>query len=222
MLQGEENAEVWDQFKMNIKSSLEDALTFALRGDFDHACAASLEVNEPVAQIFAIKMGVLAHSMTKAVFPPLEELQRMATSLPETHPFTGLARALVGLIAGEVIPADYSRVFRDATTQFEFADDADHELLGFLFLDARTPGFSEFAKKYIDFYKGKSDVVCSYIEAIIERNAIFDKLYSITSYDAFRDELIINKMLDEVQILYWDKLMQEEYLINYAEITQEN
>ena len=193
MLQREEDAKVWEQFKTEVKSSIEDALAFALRGDFDHACAASLEIKEPVAQIFAIKMGVLAHSMTRAIFPPLEELRRMAVDLPETNPFTSLARALVGLVAGEVIPADYSRVFRDATSQFEFVNDLDHELLGFLFLDARTPGFSDFSKKLVEFYSGKSDVVCSYIEAINERNAIFDKLYSITSYDAFRDELGLYK-----------------------------
>jgi len=193
MLQRKEDAEVWNQFKANIRGSLEEALSFALKGDFDHACAASLDIESPVAKVFAIKMGVLAHSMTKAIFPPLEELVNVAASLPGDYSFTNLARALVGLVAGEVIPADYSRMFREATTQFQFADDMEHELLGFLFLDTRTPDFEDFSKKLVDFYRGKSDVLCSYIEAINERNAIFDKLYSITSYDAFRDELGLYK-----------------------------
>jgi hypothetical protein len=193
MLRKGENAEIWNKFRSGISSSIEDALPFAMRGNFDQACAASLDVEGPIAQIFAIKMGVLAHSMTKAIFPPLNVLKKLAAGLPEDHPFTDLARALVGLVAGEVIPADYSRVFRDATAQFEFINDVDHEMLGFLFLDARTTDFPEFAKKFVDFYRGKSEVACSYIEAIIERNAIFDKLYSITSYDAFRDEMGLYK-----------------------------
>ncbi|MFX1367323.1 MAG: hypothetical protein ACFFAY_01810 [Promethearchaeota archaeon] len=193
ILKKEERAEVWNQFKTSVNCSIDDALQYAMRGKFDQACAASLDVEEPIAQIFAIKMGVLAHSMTKAIFPPLGVLKKLVTDLPESHPFADLAKALVGLVAGEVIPADYSRVFRDATAQFAFIDDVDHEMLGFLFLDARTPDFPDFSKQFVEFYKGRSEIVCAYIDAINERNAIFDKLYSITSYDAFRDEMGLYK-----------------------------
>jgi hypothetical protein len=53
--------------------------------------------------------------------------------------------------------------------------------------------YPEFASKLMDLYRGRSEVVCSFIEAIEERGRIFDKLYSITSYDGFKDELGIYK-----------------------------
>jgi len=183
----------WNQFKEESKGSLNDALTHAMRGEFDRACAIAMSNEGVLAGIFSIKMGALAHSMTKAIPPTLAELRAIASRLPEDHPFTDFAKILVGSVAGEVIPADYSRVFRETMGRFEFIENDEHLILGFLFLDVRVVDNSEFARKLVKLYKGKSEVVCSFIEAIQERNNIFDKLYSITSYDGFKDELGLYK-----------------------------
>jgi len=183
----------WSQFKEESRGSLNDALAHAMRGEFDRACAIAIEHEGVLAGIFSIKMGSLAHSMTKAIPPALTELRKVAMKLPKDYPFTDFARILVGSVAGEVIPADYSRVFRESMSRFEFVDDDEHLMLGFLFLDARVVDNSEFAKQLVKLYKGKSEVVCSFIEAIQERNSIFNKLYSITSYDGFKNELELYK-----------------------------
>jgi hypothetical protein len=183
----------WNQFKEDSKGSLNDALAHAMRGEFDRACAIAMSNEGVLAGIFCIKMGALAHSMTKAIPPTLAELRAIATKLSDDHPFTGFAKILVGSVAGEVIPADYTRVFRETMINFEFIEDDEHLMLGFLFLDVRVADYSEFSENLVKLYKGKSEVYCSFIEAIQERNNIFAKLYSITSYDGFKDELGLYK-----------------------------
>jgi hypothetical protein len=183
----------WNQFKEETVGSLNDALVHAMRGEFDRACAIAMHNEGVLAGIFSIKMGALAHSMTKAVPPTLTELKAIALRLSEDHPFTPFAKILVGSIAGEVIPADYARVFRESMNHFEFIEDNEHLMLGFLFLDSRVVDYSEFSENLVRLYKGKSEVYCSFIKAIQDRNNIFDKLYSITSYDGFKDELGLYK-----------------------------
>ena len=45
----------------------------------------------------------------------------------------------------------------------------------------------------MELFKEKSEVVCSFIEATNDRGKLFEKLYSITSYDGFRNELGVYK-----------------------------
>ena len=193
LLDRHEPEKKWNQLKEDLTGSLSDALAHALRGEFDRACAIAMGCEGELAGIFSIKMGALAHSMTKAIPPTLVELKTIASELSDKHQFTKFARVLVGSIAGEVIPADYYRVFRESMNHFEFIDDEEHLILGFLFLDARVVDYYEFSEKLQQMYRGKSEVYCSFIEAIQERNNIFAKLYSITSYDGFKDELDLYK-----------------------------
>ncbi|MHA1769884.1 MAG: hypothetical protein ACTSV3_08575 [Candidatus Thorarchaeota archaeon] len=183
----------WSDFRTCFKCNLEDALSFAMKGEFDRACALAMDSDSPAAKAFAVKMGALAHTMTRIVPPPLSDLKRLAEEIPDQFPLADFVRTLAGFISGEVIPADYSRAFREATNRFEFVDNQEHALMGFLFLDPRVVSYPEFAKKMRAFYDGKSEIVCSFIDSIEERGRIFDKLYSITSYDAFRDDLGIYK-----------------------------
>jgi hypothetical protein len=183
----------WNLFKEESKGSMSDALSHALRGEFDRACAIAMNNEGDLAGIFGIKMGALAHSMTKAIPPTLAELTEIASNLTDNHLFTDFAKTLVGSVAGKVIPADYTRIFRESMNSFEFSDDDEHLMLGFLFLDARVVDYAEFSENLVKLYKGKSEVYCSFIEAIQDRNNIFDKLYSITSYDGFKDELGLYK-----------------------------
>ena len=189
LLDRSEQIQRWTKFKSNTSGSMDDALECALRGEFDRACAIALDIDNPVARVFSIKMGALTHSMTRSISPSLAELIDKAAELDEDYPFTDLARALVGYFSGAKIPADYSRVFREAITRFEFESDTEHLMLGFLFLDARVVDFPDFAKRLVKLFRGKSEIVCSFIEIMDERGKLFEKLYSITSYDGFRDEL---------------------------------
>ena len=183
----------WNQFKGESSGSLSDALNRALRGEFDKACAIAMANEGVLAGIFSIKMGALVHSMTKAIPPTLAELRAIAAKLPDDYPFSDLAKILVGSVAGEVIPADYARVFRESMSNFEFIEDDEHLMLGFLFLDVRVADYSEFSENLKRLYKDRSEVYCTFIESIQERNNIFNKLYSITSYDGFKDELGLYK-----------------------------
>jgi len=193
LLDRKEPIQRWNELRGDANGSLDDALVCALQGEFDRACAIAMNIDEPIANVFSIKMGALTHSMTKSVSPPLAELIDKAAQLPDDYPFCDLARTLVGFISGARIPADYSRSFRDAIKRFQFKEDTEHLLLGFLFLDARVLDFPKFAKDIVKFYRDKSEIVCSFIEAMEERGKLFEKLYSITSYDGFRDELGIYK-----------------------------
>ncbi len=189
LLGKKESITKWNELKAEISGTLNDALLFALQGEFDRACAIAMNEEGPLAGVFCIKMGALTHTMTKAISPPLAELKQIAATLPANYPFTDLARALVDYTAGELIPADYSRVFREAVNRFVFKDDDEHLILGFMFLDPRVVDYQKFSPKLLNLYREKSEVFCSYIEAIDERTKLFEKLYSITNYDAFRDEL---------------------------------
>ncbi|MFW9960492.1 MAG: hypothetical protein ACFFDV_05705 [Candidatus Thorarchaeota archaeon] len=189
LLGKKESITKWIELKAGVRGTLNDALLFALQGEFDRACAIAMNEEGPLAGVFCIKMGALTHTMTKTISPPLAELKQIAATLPEDYPFTDLAQTLVGYTAGELIPADYSRVFREAVNRFEFKNDNEHLLLGFLFLDPRVVDYQKFSPKLLNLYREKSEVFCSYIESIDERARLFEKLYSITNYDAFRDDL---------------------------------
>ena len=184
-----EQIKKWNTFKSEVSGSLEEALEYALQGEFDRACAIAMSIEGALAGVFSIKMGALTHSMTKSVSPGLAELIDRTMELPDDYPFAELARTLVGYVSGGKIPADYSRDFREAIKRFEFVDDTEHLMLGFLFLDARVVDYPKFASDLIKLYRGKSEIVCSFIEAMDERGRLFDKVYSITSYDGFREEL---------------------------------
>jgi len=188
-----EPIEKWNEFKSKVSGTIEEALEYALQGEFDRACAIAMDIDGPLAGVFSVKMGALTHSMTKAVSPTIAELIEITVKLPDDYPFTNLVRTLVGFVSGAKIPADYSRAFREAIKQFEFLNDTEHLMLGFLFLDARVVDYPDFASNLVSLYKEKSEVVCSFIDAIDERGRLFEKLYSITSYDGFRSELGVYK-----------------------------
>jgi hypothetical protein len=185
--------ERWSDLEKSTSGSLADALRLAERGSFDKACALAMKETSPAARVFSVKMGALTHSMTKATAPPLDLLREIVQGLPRDYPFANLAKTLVEYIAGTAIPADYSRAFREAVGRFEFVDDDEHRLVGFIFLDPRIVEYGEFHRSMLDFYEDRSEVFCHFIEAIDERGKLFDKLYSITSYEAFRDDLGVYK-----------------------------
>lgn len=201
--------ERWESLKVTVENTIESALTHARDGDFDKACAASMDMDSPYAKMFCIKMGALALSMTRTCVPPIESLQKLADTLPEDDVFAQLSRAVVGRIKGEVSGIDYSHTFKHSIDSYRFADDENSLLLSFLFVDLFLDESVEFANSLIDHFKSNNyEMVANYIAAILERSALFDKLYSITSYDDFKDELGVWKIQIETTLEEIDEVLR--------------
>ena len=180
--------EKWEKFKRKVKPSLDDAIRFALNGDFDHACAASIDLDDYLAKIFAVKMGLLAFQMTNSIVPPIEVLKKTLDSLDPTDPYVVLLRKEIGFLLGEVSSIEFLKCYEDTAKYFERVRDESQFLLAFLFIDSRLGYIPEFASKLADYFMAKSDVIHTYILAILDRNRIFSKIYSVTKYDDFKDD----------------------------------
>ncbi len=179
----------WNRLQEETESSLDAALEYARNGEFDKACVASFKHEEPIVRLFALKMGVLAFTMTKTRAPPREILRGVTDSIPENGIYQ-LGNALVGRITGEIAPIDYEHSFEHAIKNFQIEDTRDGLLQAFLLIDARVGDHPEFAQNLSDLFKAHNfDVICSYLDAVVERSTLFQKLYSMTSMDDFKDEL---------------------------------
>ncbi len=182
--------EEWEAFKSRAEESIEEALSHARNGDFDKACASSQGLESQFAKMFAVKMAALSMSMTKTQAPPVDKLRFCVESLVGDDPFVQLTRAIAGRVSGECSSLDYSHAYRHAAGHFKFEDDEANLLLAFLFVDINVDEDLEFAQRLIQYFADRGYLVVSnYISAILERSALFDRLYSITSYDDFRDDL---------------------------------
>lgn len=171
----------WHNFKSKVEGEQKKAIEYALEGNFDYACAASLETPDPLFKMFAIKMGLLSSSMIGMHAPPLHELAGMVEELPKTDPYTKLLRSKIELTREHIPRPEYLHVFGETMTEhFEFGDNKKHLLLSFLFLDEVLSSFPDFANKLANFFKNKSEVIHTFISAIIERQEIFSQIYSIT------------------------------------------
>ena len=176
----------WDALKTRTDTSLDDALKFAIAGEYDRACAASLGLDYDAAKVFAIKMGQLARSMTVTSAPSIEELESIAAGIRTDDPFSEMGRAIAGFMARKTPSADYTKALRAAAEAFDFGDRQTDLLYSFLFQDIRITLMPEFAKRLVEYLKGRSDISRAYAFSIIDRDAIFDKLYSVSNYDDFK------------------------------------
>ncbi len=205
-----EDEEKWTAFKNSVGVSKTLAFDYAMHGAFDYACAASMGLEAPVERIFCIKMGAFAASMTRTVVPPVRELRRLADGLDSKDPISKLAKHLVGLLDGTTIRADYFRAFRDAITQFEFIDDESHLMTGLIFVDPRIGEYPILANRLRALYEGKSIIITSYIDTILERRRILAKVYSVTDYDHFKEDMGIYRgripaVLDTINMVLRNK-----------------
>ncbi len=189
----------WLELVAKAKGTLFDALKLALEGQFDQACAICFKLDDPLARLFAIKLGLLALSTTHTAAPPLYELRRIAETLPlKLRPFAELAYAAT-LYSGRLMSySEYLKIFQSTAEKFEFRDHEDCLIFAFFFIDTKVVTIPEFAQQLASFFQNKSPVVHNYIIAMIERNELFKKLYSITSYNEFKDKVSIwkNKISD--------------------------
>ncbi|MFW9849698.1 MAG: hypothetical protein ACFFF4_11175 [Candidatus Thorarchaeota archaeon] len=179
----------WVAMKTRTDTSLENAIDFALAGEYDRACAASIDLDFDAGRIFAIKMGQLARSMTNTAAPSIEDLQNIASRLIADEPFAELARKIVGLLNGDIRGAEYTEALQIAAEAFQFGDTRTDLLYSFLFMDTRISLIPDFSKALAEYLKGRSDIARAYVFSIVDRDAIFDKLYSVSNYDDFKDTL---------------------------------
>jgi hypothetical protein len=179
----------WEDLVGNTRTSVEEAKEYVRNGEFDKACAATFRHEDPNAKLFALKMGTLALTMTKTKAPPKEVLRNLSESMPKT-PVYQLGKSLVGRVSGEISPIDYNHSFDHTAKSFEIDGTEDRLLQSFMFLDPRIGEQVDYALDLRMLFESHGfQVVCNYMDAVIERNALFQKLYSMTSMDDFKDEL---------------------------------
>lgn len=204
--------EKWGHFVDSVSGSFSDALDMALRGDFDHACAISIKIEDKIAKIFAIKMGLLALSMTNTIAPRIEELKSIAEKIKSDDPWSVLVKHAVRYRTGEITIIEYLDVYKRVMEKFEFADDNQSLAIAFLFVESTIGRFPEFAEKMAEYFKDKSEVIYTYIQTILERNRIFSKLYSITSFDEFKEDLSVWKAKISDILKKLDKMLRPSLL----------
>lgn len=179
----------WEGLKARTETSLEDALKYALAGEYGRACAASINLDYDAAKVFSIKMGQLARSMTVTSAPSVDELETIAAGIHADDSFSELGKAIANFMTRKISSAEYTKSLRAAADEFEFGNRQTDLLFSFLFQDIRITLLPEFAKKLAEYLKGRSDISRAYVFSIIDRDAIFDKLYSVSNYDDFKDTM---------------------------------
>ncbi len=179
----------WDALKERTETSLENALKFAIIGEYDRACAASLGLDYDAGKVFAIKMGQLARSMTLTSAPSIDELESIAAGIQADDSFSEMGKAIANFLSLKISSADYTKALRAAAEAFDFGDRQTDLLYSFLFQDIRITLIPEFAERLVEYLKGRSNISRAYMFSIIDRDAIFEKLYSVSNYDDFKDTM---------------------------------
>ncbi|MFX1510649.1 MAG: hypothetical protein ACFFBR_10115 [Promethearchaeota archaeon] len=203
----------WEKLAAKATGSLSDALNLAFAGQFDQACAIALKLEDPLAQLFAVKTGLLALSMTRTAAPPRYELRRIAETLPlKYQPYSELAYAATLYYDRLMSFEDYVKIYQTTAARFKFRENQEDLIFGFLFVDTRVATLPDFAMKLAAFFEERSPILYNYILAMLDREQLFSKLYSVTSYDEFKDQVSswktkISSILEDVQ-----QFLQPEFL----------
>lgn len=153
-----------------------------------------MRLEDPLAQLFAMKLGLLALSTTSTIAPPLYKLRRIGETLPlKYRPFAELAYAST-LYMGQLMSSqEYAKVYQSTAAKFKFGDELQDLIFAFLFIDLKVVTLPDFAIRLIEYFQDKSPILSSYVQAIVERNELFTKLYSVASYSEFKDQVSIWK-----------------------------
>ncbi len=203
----------WKGLKDRTSPSLERAIDFAAHGEYDRACAACIDLDDDLARIFAIKMAHLARSVSSTTAPSLEQLKQVSLAITSDDVYCKLARSLVAFLAGEISSSEYTSAFRRAAEEFDFAEyDADIIYI-YLFMDIRVSILHDFATRLASYLSDKSPILRAYVFSILDRDAIFEKIYSVSSYDDFKETIgfykgRIDSILEPIQKVLKKGLVQ--------------
>ncbi len=179
----------WKTLVDKTPSSIIAALEYALGGEYDLACASSLDIEDDTARIFTVKMGQLALSLSSTSAPPLEVIKETAMKITGNDTYCKLGRSIAAFLTGDISSSEYTAAFRKAAESFGFADSHEDLLYSFLFMDTRLSLLEDFSARLADFVHDRAPIITAYISSIRDRNAIFEKLYSVSSYDDFKDTM---------------------------------
>ena len=196
----------WEKFMKKIRKTKREAsaIEYALNGDFEYAYVFSRNSDNPIEQIFCLKVGILSRSILNKASPPLEELERVGETLPKENIYAKLVRTELEYIKGATTIANLIGIYRKAINNFKFEDDEESLMLAFLFVSPFVGMLGGFGWKLAEFFKDKSDLIYSYLVALCERQRILGIAHSITSYDEIRRDL-----------LTWEE-KAEEYLVKLS------
>ncbi len=206
----------WLQFDRKTKGTLKEAIDYAFSGAFDYACAVAKDLEAPISKLFAIKTGLLALSMTRNKAPPLSVLKSIAETLYDSKdPFVNLVKAAIRFRNQEISSDEYFEQFRNAAEQFQCIDDEQYLLKAFLFVDPIIKMLPEFCAQIMNYFKGKSVVITTFLSTLLEQSKI-SSLYATTSYDQFKDSLgiwktKIRETLEKVAVIIRPGLSQMQY-----------
>ncbi len=186
----EESTEHWEQVVHDCVASIEHAVAYARTGQFEKTCAACMSLGGRWVRA-AIGAGLLARNMTKTATPPVEVLDGLLDSLDDDSPLDDLARAAVGRLTGKTAPIDYAHSYRYAAENFQFHSEGGNVLDALLLASTYAARVPEFASRLVEFFRTHNmEIVAESITAAVDRNRLFNEIvYSITSYDGFREEL---------------------------------
>ena len=120
---------------------------------------------------------------------------QIADTLPDDVPVAHLAKSALGRFTREVTSIDYTHDYSHAATSFEFVTDDEHLMQAIVFVDTPVAEHPEFATQLSEYFrKNDLEVLSNYIATVVERTAVFNKIYSMTSYDDFKEDLGLWKM----------------------------
>lgn len=202
----------WNDFASRVQKDKKKALSYALAGDFSHACASSLDFPEEHWRIFCIKMGLLANSIFRVPSPPLALLEKIGKKLNKNNIYAKLVMDEIKLRQQKISLMDYISTFGAAIKQFMEKKDLQYRVLSFIFIDPTLRFFPNFARKIAESFKDKSRVIYTFISSILERDNILKKAYSITKPHEFRDELSFWNKKIKLILVEFRKILSPSFL----------
>lgn len=179
----------WKQFSSKIEVNFDHAVNYALNGNFDHACAASLGVEDPMRKIFSIRMGLLSLDTIGMKAPPLTLLEQQLDKIPQENAYTAILKLDIKSKKKKITPTEYLRILKAAIKQFEEDNGQEHRVKPFLFLGESFGYFPKFSQKLAEFFNDKSECLSNYINARIDRGKMVQKAHSISEREEVRHEI---------------------------------
>ncbi len=180
----------WIQMKRKVKGNIDDALNFARHGLFDIACAIASKEKSTMGRLLALKTGMLAMEMINQVSPSPKELDYIYRELEERDAGAKLMKGAYRLKIGEISGGMYRDVFGECLSEINLTDDLDGEIYALLLVDTTIVGYPQHAERLLEYLEGRMVVPYLILKLVLEYNRLFEKLYSIASYDEIKPEIL--------------------------------
>lgn len=210
----------WKKFIKDIKkiSRRKTPVEYALEGNFSLAYIFSRDYKELIGRIFCLKMGILARLIINRPAPPIEELDKIAASIPNSNIYAKLVKTELEYIKRRKTYIELMEIYEKAAKAFRPGTDDKSLMLAFLFVSPFIDSFKNFAAKLARFFYGKSSVIYSYLVTLLERQNILEKIYAIASYDEIRPHLLAWKERIREQLIKLNDILNKRTVASDGEI----